>query len=96
MLLELQKGLSRLKIGISNLITRGYLLLTIFAKGLATFHKVTCLLCVPLGEGAVVQIWVGNITNHYFGYYAPPSRPEGPRRCPDRGNAGRGQKTQEA
>ena len=21
-------------------------------------------------------------------YYAPPSRPEGPRRCPDRGNAG--------
>ena len=22
-------------------------------------------------------------------YYAPPSRPEGPRRCPDRGNAGR-------
>ena len=21
-------------------------------------------------------------------YYAPPSRPEGPRRCPDKGNAG--------
>ena len=23
-----------------------------------------------------------------FVYYAPPSRPEGPRHCPDRGNAG--------
>ena len=23
-----------------------------------------------------------------FGYYAPPSRREGPKRCPDRGNTG--------
>ena len=27
-------------------------------------------------------------TSSYRNYYAPPSRPKGPRRCPDRGNAG--------
>ena len=36
----------------------------------------------------IVNKQTKKIASPNYGYYAPPSRFEGPRRCPDRGNAG--------
>ena len=54
---------------------------------LINFCKIFYILfCVKLLSN-LHQIVKKNFCCIYF-YYAPPSRPEGPRRCPDRGNAG--------